>query len=213
MTMTSTTTHEMIGLAGRDEAAAHPLHELLRRRRSPRAYDSRPIEAAKLRSLLEAARWSPSANNNQPWRFIVGEQGADDTTFDRLLNTLAASNARWARHVPVLMLAVAKLYDRPGKEKNSLYDLGLAVAHLTTQATALGLAVHQMGGFDGDKAREEFDIPAGYEPVAMIAVGYQGDPASLPDDLRERELAPRGREALDTFVYGARWGETSPLVK
>jgi len=212
--MTMTTTHETIGMAGRDEAAAmRPLHELLRRRHSPRAYESRPIEAAKLRSLLEAARWSPSANNNQPWRFIVGERGVDDMTFDRLLGALAPSNARWAHHVPVLMLAVAKLYDRPGKEKNSLYDLGLAVAHLTTQATALGLAVHQMGGFDGDKAREEFGIPAGYEPVAMIAIGYQGDPALLPDDLRERELTPRRREELDTFVYGARWGETSALVK
>ena len=111
------------------------------------------------------------------------------------------------------MLAVAKLHTYAGRELHALYDLGLAVAHLTTQATALGLAVHQMGGFDLLKARDGFDIPAGYEPVAMIAVGYQGDPATLPDDLRERELAPRTRHAPDTFVYGAQWGEASPLMK
>ncbi len=210
--MTTTTALETADHDG----AVHPehrMHDLLRRRRSPRAYDSRPVEVDKLRSLLEAARWAPSSNNGQPWRFVVGEQGADDTTFGRLLGTLGEKNARWARHAPVLILAVAKLHTYAGRETHALYDLGLAVAHLTAQATALGLAVHQMGGFDLPAARDKFGIPAGYEPVAMIAVGYQGDPATLPNDLRERELAPRTRNALGDFVYGARWGEVSPLVR
>ena len=209
--MTTTTMTETTAPAG--ERAAHPMHDLLRRRRSPRAYDSRPVEPAALRSLLEAARWAPSSNNGQPWRFIVGERGVDDATFDRLLGVLGEKNARWARQAPVLMLAVARLHTYAGRESHALYDLGLAVAHLTTQATTLGLAVHQMGGFDLPAARDAFGIPAGYEPVAVIAIGYQGDPATLPDDLRERELAPRTREELDTFVYGAHWGEASPLVK
>ncbi len=210
MTMT-TTTSETTTRDGDQEA--RPLHELLLRRRSPRAYDTRPIEPAALRSLFDAARWAASSNNGQPWRFIVGEQGTDDAAFDRLLGTLGEKNARWAQHVPVLILAVAKLHTYAGREQHALYDLGLAIGNMTTQATALGLALHQMGGFDLARAREEFDIPAGYEPVAMIAVGYPGDPALLPDDLRERELAPRTRADLDTFVYGSRWAEASPLVK
>jgi nitroreductase len=210
MTMT-TTTSETTTRDGDQEA--RPLHELLLRRRSPRAYDTRPIEPAALRSLFDAARWAASSNNGQPWRFIVGEQGTDDAAFDRLLGTLGEKNARWAQHVPVLILAVAKLHTYAGREQHALYDLGLAIGNMTTQATALGLALHQMGGFDLTRAREEFDIPAGYEPVAMIAVGYPGDPALLPDDLRERELAPRTRADLDTFVYGSRWAEASPLVK
>jgi len=196
-----------------DDQAVRPLHELLSRRRSPRAYDTRPIEPAALRSLLEAARWAASSNNGQPWRFIVGEQGVDDAAFDRLLGTLGEKNARWAQHAPVLILAVAKLHTYAGREQHALYDLGLAVGNMTTQATALGLALHQMGGFDLARAREEFDIPDGYEPVAVIAVGYPGNPALLPDDLRERELAPRTRVDLDTFVYGSQWAEASPLVK
>ncbi len=212
--MTTTSTPQM---TARDEDGAvqaeHPMHDLLRRRRSPRAYDSRPVEAAKLRSLLEAARWAPSSSNSQPWRFVVGEKGKDDATFDRVLGTLGENNARWAQHVPVLMLAVAKLHTYAGREPHALYDLGLAVAQLSAQATALGLAVHQMGGFDLQKARDEFGIPEGYEPVAVIAIGYPGDPAALPDDLRERELAPRTRNDLGTFVYGAQWGAASPLVR
>lgn len=207
--MTMTLTHN----TARETLDEQRMHDLLRRRRSPRAFDRRPIEPAKLRALFEAARWSPSANNNQPWRFIVGERGKDDGTFDRVLGTLSRGNVRWAQQVPVLMLAVAKQYDSPGREQHALYDLGLAVAHLTTQATALGLAVHQMGGFDADKARAKFGIPEGYLPVTAIAIGYPGDPALLPDDLRERELAPRTRNELDTFVYGAHWGDTSPLVR
>ena len=114
-------------------------------------------------------------------------------------------NIRWAQHAPVLILAVARLYDYPGKEHNSFYDVGMAVGNLVTQAGHLGLVTHQMGGFYVDKARELLHIPQGYEPLAMIALGYPGDLAMLPDDLRERELAPRSRKPLDDFVFEGRW--------
>ena len=123
-------------------------------------------------------------------------------------------NVRWARHAPVLILVVARLYtDRDGRpSQRSLYDAGLAVANLTTQATALGLVVHQMGGFYADRAREEFAIPDGYEPVAVLALGYLGDPESLPEDLRTRETAVRTRKPLEEFVFSGRWGHTSSLA-
>jgi nitroreductase len=182
----------------------HPIHDLIRERWSPRAFADRPVQADDLRSVLEAARWAASASNQQPWHFIVAtkEHPADHVRF---VATLMDGNVRWAQHAPVLILVVAKLYEHPGKERNSYYDVGMAVGNLVTQAAHLGLATHQMGGFYVDKARETLNIPEGYEPLAMIAIGYPGDPTMLPDDLRERELAPRNRKPLDEFVFAGSW--------
>ena len=195
-------------------ASAQPqVHDLLRRRWSPRAFAERSVEPTKIRSVLEAARWAPSSANQQPWSFVVATK-EDSAAHERLLGILMEGNVRWAHHAPVLMLVVARLYtDRDGRpSQRSLYDAGLAVANLTTQATALGLFVHQMGGFYADKAREEFAIPDGYEPVVVLALGYLGDPQTLPEDLRTRETAVRRRKPLEEFVFSGRWGHTSPLA-
>jgi nitroreductase len=132
-----------------------------------------------------------------------------------LLGCIVPANALWAGKAPVLMLSVAKLtYDSNGApNRHALYDVGQATANLAIQATALGLALHQMGGFDMERARKEFSIPEGYEPVAAIAVGYPGDPASLPESLRARASAPRSRRELGEFVFTGRWGKTSPAVE
>lgn len=192
----------------------HPVHELIERRWSPRAFDARPVEPEKLRSLLEAARWAASCFNEQPWSFVVGAKGAEGDAYERLLSCLAEANAVWAGRAPVLMISVARLaFARNGKpNRHALHDTGQAAAHLALQATALGLAVHQMAGFDVSKAREQFNIPEGFEPVAAIAVGYPGDPEDLPEDLRAKELGPRTRRPLEEFVYGASWGQSSPLL-
>lgn len=194
--------------------ADHPVHPLIASRWSPRAYSERPVSRETLRSVLEAGRWAPSAANMQPWHFIVASK-AESEAYRRLLGVLMEGNTRWAQQAPVLLLAVAKLYtDREGNvNQRSFYDLGLAVGTLTVQATALGLAVHQMGGFYAEKAREAFHIPDGYEPLAAIAIGYEGDPETLPEDLRERERAPRTRRPLAEFVFDGEWGQPSPLVQ
>ena len=191
----------------------YPIHDLLRRRWSPRAFSDRKVEPGKLQSLLEAARWAPSCFNEQPWRFIIATN-EDRTEYERLLDCLMEGNKQWAQGAPVLMLSVAKLrFDRNGREnRHALHDVGLAVENLVIQATALGLFVHQMAGFDVQKAREQFSIPEGYEPVAAIAVGYLAQPSTLPDDLRERESTPRSRNPLKDFVFTGRWGQTSSLV-
>jgi len=191
----------------------HPIHDLLRRRWSPRAFSDRPVELEKLRSLLEAARWAPSSYNEQPWSFIVAIK-ENPAEYERLLSCLVEGNIRWAQHAPVLMLAVARLhFERNGQpNRHAHYDVGQAVAHLTVQATALGLYVHQMAGFHVEKARELFSIPEGYEPMTAIALGYIGEPDALPEKLREREQAPRTRKSLDEFVFTGHWGQTSPLV-
>lgn len=191
----------------------YPIHDLLKRRWSPRAFSNRRIEPDTLRSLLEAARWAPSSYNEQPWAFIVATK-QDQAEYARLLSCLVDGNVQWAQHAPVLMVSVAKLYFDEGHERNrhALHDVGLAAANLVTQATALGLAVHQMAGIFPDKVRELYGIPEDYEPVAGIALGYPGDPQSLPERLSKRELGPRERRPLAEFVFSGRWGQTSSIV-
>jgi nitroreductase len=191
----------------------YPIQDLLRRRRSPRAFSDRPVEQEKLGSLFEAARWAPSSFNEQPWSFVVATK-QNATAYDRLLSVLTDKNKLWAHQAPVLMLSVAKSAFDDDKEPNrhAFHDVGQAIADLTVQATALGLAVHQMAGFHVEKARELLAIPAGHDPVAMVAIGYPGDPNVLPDALRHRELAPRQRKPLTDFVFTDRWGQASPLI-
>jgi nitroreductase len=194
---------------------AYPIHDLIGRRWSPRAFDERPVEPEKLKSLFEAARWAPSSNNEQPWRFIVTSRQDAPTEHDRLLACLTERNRQWAFRAPILMLSVASLnFEDDGKlNRHAYHDAGMAVGNLLLQATALGLQVHQMAGFDVQKARETCLIPTGFDPVAMIALGYPGNPAVLPDHLREREMKPRERQPIGDFVFSIKWGRTSPLVR
>lgn len=194
--------------------SAHPIHDVIARRWSPRAFDERPVEQATLKSLFEAARWAPSSNNEQPWRFIVASKETS-TDYDRLFACLVEGNRKWVFRAPVLILSVASLlFEDDGKpNRHALHDTGMAAENFVLQATALGLQAHQMAGFDTQKARETCLIPTGFDPVAMIALGYPGDPAVLPDYLREREIKPRERQPIGDFVFSIKWGQTSPLVR
>jgi nitroreductase len=164
--------------------------------------------------LLEAARWAPSSSNEQPWSFIVASK-EEPAEFARMLGCLVEFNQSWAKEAPVLLLSIARLnFASSGKpNRHALHDVGQAIASLTVQAMAEGLFVHQMAGFDAEKARREFAIPEGYEPVAVAAIGYLGDANSLPDKLRERELAPRQRKPLKEFVYEGTWGQSASFDK
>jgi nitroreductase len=193
------------------EKAAHtdyPIHDLLRRRWSPRAFSERSVEPQKLYSLFEAARWAPSSNNEQPWSFVMATKD-DPEPYARLLHCLNQRNQLWAQRAPVLMLSVARMAfsDDNSLNRHAFHDVGQAIADLTVEATDQGLWVHQMAGFDVERARRELAIPAGYEPVAMVAVGYYGDAARLPEQLQQRERAPRRRKTTSEFVFNGRWGE------
>ena len=190
----------------------YQIHDLLRRRWSPRAFDDRPIEPEKLQSLFEAARWAPSSNNGQPWRFLVAVK-ENKAEYDRLFNCLVEGNQQWASRAPVLLLSVAQLQFEDGSmNRHALHDTGMATENLVIQATELGLVAHLMAGFRIDQARADCQIPEGYEPVAMIAIGYPGDPAQLSDRLRAREVQPRVRKSVTEFVYSARWEQPSSLL-
>ena len=186
----------------------YPIHELLQSRWSPRAFWDQLIDPEMLNSILEAARWAPSSFNEQPWCFIVATK-QNLAEFDRLLSCLVEANQAWAKSASVLMISVAKLhFDRNGKDnRHAFHDVGAAASNLALQATALGLFAHQMAGFDIEKTRETFSIPEGYEPVAAIALGYLGDPQTLPEKLRDAELAPQTRRSLETFTFTGKWGQ------
>jgi nitroreductase len=190
-----------------------PVHQLIRDRWSPRAFVDKLIPPEVLQSLFEAARWAPSSNNEQPWAYLVATHD-DPANFDKILGTLVEFNAGWAKNASALAIAVARMAfaknDAPNR--NAQYDTGAATALLSVEATARGLAIHQMAGFDPDKARWAFGIPEGWEPIAAIAIGYPGNPDSLPPKLKDRELAPRTRKPIREFVMTGSWGHTAPFA-
>jgi len=170
------------------------LHPLLADRFSPRSFSDDAVDDAALERLLEAARWAPSSSNTQPWRFVVARPGAKAHT--ALVATMKGANAAWAPHAPVLLLTLARTTRDDGRPlRYAEYDLGQAVAHLTFQATADGLAVHQMAGFDADAAYAAVGAPDGLRPMTLVAVGRRGDPSQLTEGLAAREVAPRERLA------------------
>ncbi len=191
----------------------YPIEELLKRRWSPRAFADRPVELEKLLSLWEAVRWSATTAKQQP-RYFIDATKEDEAGHGPALSCLRENNQQWASHAPVLMVSVAKLtFDANGQpNRHAFHDVGLAVANLITQATAFGLYVHQMAGFYPERVRELYGVPDGFEPVAGIVLGYLGDPAILPEDLQQRELATRVRKPIESFVFQGTWGQTSPLV-
>jgi nitroreductase len=167
-------------------------------------------DAESLLRLFEAARWAPSSGNTQPWSFFIATKD-HPAEHEKLASVLNPGNA-WARKVPVLALSVANVERAPGKpNRHAWHDVGLAAENLFIQAVSMDLGVHMMAGFSPDKARELFAIPPGHEPVAMIAIGYPGNPDSLPEDLRQRELELRQRKAVGEFLYSGSWGRPAAL--
>jgi len=187
---------------------AHPIETLLQRRWSPRAFDPRPVERAVLLRLFEAARWAPSSFNEQPWRYIVTSQ-EDPERLKEAQSVLSPGNA-WATKAPVLICTVAQLtFARNGKpNRHAFHDVGAASENLLLQATSLGLFAHQMAGFDVEKARAVFQVPEGYEPVAMMALGYPAALETLTDEQRAHEQRARARRPIEEFVFDGRFGNS-----
>jgi nitroreductase len=184
----------------------YPVHELIAKRWSPRAFEPKPVPTEALRSVLEAARWAASSFNEQPWRFLVARR-EDSEEFERMLGCLMEGNQSWAKNAGVLILTVAKetftRNDRPNR--SAFHDVGLAAGNLSLQATDLGLRVHQMAGIEVDKIRKTYDVPEGFQPLTGIAIGYPGSVEQLPEPLRAPEIAPRQRNPQSEFVFSGTW--------
>ena len=192
--------------------SARDLHPIIRDRWSPRAFDaSKPVPQDALISVLEAARWTASSNNVQPWRFIVATS-ADAEGHAKALAGFNERNQRWAKNAPVLIIALYRTVNDQGAPNGaSAYDLGAAVAQAVLQGTALGLVVHQAGGIEKDKIRAAYNIPADTEVAVTFALGYQANESVLPDDLREREHAPRVRKDMSEIVFAGSYGTPAKL--
>lgn len=188
----------------RTASTDHPVDESLANRWSPRAFSDRPVDEGVVASLFEAARWSPSASNLQPWGFVYAVHGTAD--FGRLCSCLNPQNALWAHKAALLVLALAEPVKPDGNANvHARYDLGQAVAHLTFQAGSNGLHVHQMAGFDPAQARTTMNLPPHLDAVTAIAIGYLGDAQTLPRALQEPERATRTRKPAESFVFRDRW--------
>ena len=192
----------------------YPVHELIQNRWSPRAFSDKAVPREVLRSLFEAARWAPSSNNEQPWAYVVATKD-DPENFEKALGCLVEFNANWAKKAPVLAIAVAELAfaKNNAPNRNAFYDVGAASLQLSIEATARGLVIHQMAGFDPETAKEAFNIPPGWEPIAAMAIGYPGDASSLPEPYQTREKATRTRKPIREFVMSGQWGHTAEFAE
>jgi nitroreductase len=186
------------------------VEDIFLKRWSPRAFADREVSSDDLKKIFEAARWAASSYNEQPWRFFVGRRG--DATYQKIFDSLVEFNQGWAKSAPVLILSVAsKKFQHNGSPNLfALHDTGAATAILGLQATALGLHTHSMAGLDRDKARKAFNVPEDFEIGAVTALGYFGDPDTLPEQLRTTEVAPRQRKSLNQIVF-SEWEKPTGL--
>lgn len=188
----------------------YPVAAAIEARWSPRALKPESVSPEQMRSLFEAARWTASAFNEQPWRFLVALRDQTEE-FERMLGCLVPGNQQWARNAGALILTVVhETFARNDKPNGTaFYDVGQAASALALQATELGLRVHQMAGIDRDKIRETYGVPQGYAPLTGIAVGYSGQLDDLPEGFREAEAAPRERKPHAEFVFSGNWGDAA----
>lgn len=190
-----------LNIAMKSHKTEYPVADLIQHRKSVRAFDSKPVEQEKINSLFEATRWAPSSTNEQPWLFIYATPGQPQL-WSKMIDVLNEGNKVWAKDAPLLILSLArKRFTRfDSVNSHALYDLGGANAFLSLQAVELGLQVRQMAGFNKEKVIASLNVPDDYEVGVFTAVGYPGNPDSLPENLKQRELAPRERYLQEVFV-------------
>lgn len=179
----------------------HPIAPVLAERWSPRGFDvTHHVETDDLHSIIEAARWAPSASNSQPWTFLAARRGTP--VFDTIVSALSGFNQAWAPRASAL-LVLAAVPERAGRSRRYVeYDLGQAAAHATVQAAHLGLDVHQMGGFDPDALHAALDLPADVLPLTVVAIGRHDPSDAVARDIRLRDETPRTRLPLGEVVLG-----------
>lgn len=174
-----------------------PVHELIKKRWSPRSFQLKKISGNDVLTLLEAASWAFSANNLQPWFYIYSHRGTEG--FDKILDCLVPGNQLWAKTASVLVISFAQVINENGKPNNwAKHDLGAANMQLAIQAVSIDIYSHFMAGFDKQKTKETIPFDANiWEPVAFIALGYPDDAEKLEEPYRSWEMAPRTRKPLE----------------
>jgi nitroreductase len=191
-----------------------PLHPILRDRWSPRAFRTTPVPQDALLSVLEAGRWAASSNNGQPWRWIIATS-ADASAHAAAVACFGARNQRWAKDAPVLMFSLAATVFEGNAKPNAYawHDTGAAGAQMSLQATALGLVIHTAGGIEREIVRKTYAVPEDFDICAGLALGYQGEPDDLPEDLPARERDVRVRKPLAELVFEGAFNRPSSVVR
>jgi nitroreductase len=203
-------------MSSKDKIASpdHDILPVLAERYSPYCFEAKAVEPDKLVRCLEAARWSASSYNEQPWRFFLATRD-DEAAWSAALECLVEPNRAWATNAGGLIFtATSRTFSRNGKPNRvAEHDIGLAASNLCVQAQALGLHTHQMAGIDMTRCRMTYHIPDGFDPVTAIAIGYAADPDSFSDEeLAQRDKGPRSRKPLNEIVFGSRFGEAHPII-
>ena len=182
--------------------------KIIANRWSGRAYDTQtPVTAEQITALCEAARWAPSCYGDQPWRYIIWNKFEDQDSWHKALECLSPGNQDWAQNAPLLILtaSVPSFSQNDNPNRWNGYDSGAASLSLCLQATSMGLMSHQMGGFDPDKLRNTFNIPADINLWSMIAIGHPALLDSLTEEQLERELKQRERRPLSQLFFNNNW--------
>ena len=189
------------------------IHSSIQNRKSVRFFSEKTITKEILTLLFEAARWSPSCFNEQPWRFIYTLQKENPDGYGKILDCLATANQSWASNAPLLLIACTKTNFTYNNRPNthSVYDVGQSMAILSIQAEVLGLSVHQMAGFDPKQAEELLSIPDGFRAITAAAAGYPANLDDLPSKIQAKESEPRKRHPLQDCVFEGKWGGNSGL--
>ncbi len=184
------------------------IHELIDKRWSPRAFSEKEIVTEKIEKLFEAASYAASCFNEQPWRFIYATKEYTER-YDQLLSCLVEFNQMWVKTAPMIIMTLVSTKFAQNQKMNhhARHDLGLAIGNMSVQAMSMNLYMHQMAGFNVEKAREMFEIPTDFDIVTMIAVGYLGDPKQLPENIREIESNKRERRSLDKILFDGDWAD------
>jgi nitroreductase len=187
-----------------DDLTSLGVHEIIARRWSPRSYAPRTIEPEKVRAIFEAARWSASCFNEQPWRFVIATRD-NPAEFARLLGLLVEKNQAWAKDAGLLGITTGKrTFTANGSpDRFHMHDAGMALKSIMLQSTAMGLQAHGMAGFDAHRARTEFAIPDDFEVGAAFVVGYVEGPFNPPET--------RTRHSLSNQVFTGTWGTPAEI--
>ncbi len=177
------------------------INEYIKKRWSPVSFSSKMVETGYLDEMFEAARWAPSSFNEQPWRFVYGRKG--EIIYEDLFSCLLETNQNWVQTAPVICLSMANMHFSRNNKPNrfAFHDTGMAVSNLLIQGMQHNIYVHQMGGYDIEMAREKLNLPPGWEPVAMMAIGFLGEADEVPDELKERQEKERTRKETVDFVF------------
>ena len=183
----------------------YQIHDLLASRWSPRSFNADKLLTIEVFwQLIEAARWAPSASNEQPWRFIAGINF--NKSHGMILSTLTPGNQAWAKHAPLLLIAVAKLQKNEIPNRHSFHDVGAALQNLNLEATAIGMHAHLMAGFFSEKVRDMFHVPSEFEPITAVALGYYDHSRSPEDQFKVRDQEKRVRIKGTELVFSEQWG-------